>query len=415
MHSQFWTVFAGVFLLSVGATQAQSAREWQLCDAEGHGTSDERIRNCTALIQSSRETPTNRAIAYYNRGNVWRADGDDDRAITDYDKAIELNPKYAHAFGNRARSWQSKGDLDRAVADFSEAVRLDPKNVKDWSGRGDAYQAKGDYDRAIADYDQVIRLDPKDASAYNNRGNGWYGNGDYDRAIADYNEAIRLDPKDASAHNNRGNALHRMGDYDRAIANYNEAIRLDPKYASAYNNRGNAWQRAGDYDRAIADHNEAIRLDPRNTGAYFSRARADLYSGALLKALVDLNLASMLSPKYAYTALWLDIVNKRSNLPSRLAEATNQIDMTKWPAPVIRLYLGQSTPEAVLAAADDPDARTKNDRVCEANFYSGEWGLQRGDKEEATRLFRQAAANCSKAFVEYEGAAAELKALGTMP
>jgi hypothetical protein len=35
-----------------------------------------------------------------------------------------------------------------------------------------------------------------------------------------------------------------------------------------------------------------------------------------------------------------------------------RIDMTKWPAPVIRLYLGQMTPDSVLAAADSPDAQT---------------------------------------------------------
>jgi len=57
-------------------------------------------------------------------------------------------------------------------------------------------------------------------------------------------------------------------------------------------------------------------------------------------------------------------------------------------APVIRLYLGQLTPEAVLAAADDPDAKTKNGQVREANFYSGELVLQRGEKEQAMSLLR---------------------------
>jgi hypothetical protein len=33
-----------------------------------------------------------------------------------------------------------------------------------------------------------------------------------------------------------------------------------------------------------------------------------------------------------------------------LDEAAAQIDMTKWPAPAIRLYVGQMTPEAVLVA-----------------------------------------------------------------
>jgi hypothetical protein len=49
------------------------------------------------------------------------------------------------------------------------------------------------------------------------------------------------------------------------------------------------------------------------------------------------------------------IVGQHSNLPSRLSEAISNIDMTASPAPAIRLFLGQTTPAAVLAAADDPE------------------------------------------------------------
>ena len=108
-------------------------------------------------------------------------------------------------------------------------------------------------------------------------------------------------------------------------------------------------------------------------------------------------------------------MNKRSNLPSRLAQAMTQVDMTKWPAPVIRLYLGQMTPGAVLAAADDPDADVKRRRVCDANFFIGELALQQGTKEEASRLFRSAATDCPKDRTARTAANAELKALGITP
>ena len=217
------------------------------------------------------------------------------------------------------------------------------------------------------------------------------------------------------AYSNRGLAYYEKGDLDRAIADYSEAIRLDPKYAYAYNNRGNAYYDKGDHDRAIADYSEAIRLDPKYAQAYFNRGVAYLYAGRLPKALADLGQSSALNPKYAYAALWLNIVETRSNLPSQLAEAAKQIDMTKWPAPVIRLFLGQTTPEAVLAAADDPNAKTKQGKVCEANFYTAELALQRRAKDEATRLLRRAATECGKGFTERAAANAELKALGANP
>lgn len=86
--------------------------------------------------------------------------------------------------------------------------------------------------------------------------------------------------------------------------------------------------------------------------------------------------------------------------------------MTKWPAPIIRLYLGQLTAEAVLAAADDRDAAATQGKRCAVNFFSGQLALRRDAKDEALRLFRLAASDCPKSFNQRSAANAELKALG---
>ena len=76
------------------------------------------------------------------------------------------------------------------------------------------------------------------------------------------------------------------------------------------------------------------------------------------------------------------------------------------------MFLGETTPADVLAAAaNDPDPVTRNGQLCEAHFYSGQYALQQGDKPEATRLFRLAAAGCSHEFVEGAAANSELAAL----
>jgi lipoprotein NlpI len=223
---------------------------------------------------------------------------------------------------------------------------------------------------------------------------------------------VQVDPKDKFAYNNHGLANNAKGDYDLAIADFSEAIRLDPKYALAYNNRCLARNNKGESDLALADCNEAIRLDPKYTSAYVNRGIVSLYAGLLPMALADFNQWSQLDPKNAYAALWSNIVGKRGNLPSRLAAAAKQIDMTKWPAPIVRLYLGQLTADVVLTAADDSAADTKRGQVCETNFFTGEFMLQSGKKDEAAHLFRLAAADCPKDFGQYSAANAELKALG---
>jgi lipoprotein NlpI len=250
------------------------------------------------------------------------------------------------------------------------------------------------------------------AWAYNGRGVAYNDKYDPDHALQDANEAIRLDPKYAVAYRTRGSAHLDKGAVDRAITDYTDGITIDPQDADPYIDRGSAYRTKSDFDRAIIDADQSIRLNPKKSIAYFNRGITFLYSGSLPKAVADFNQASELDHKDAYSVLWLEIANKRSNLASRLPQAISQLDMTKWPAPVIRLFLGQLTPEAVLAAAADPDAQTNKGQVCEANFYSGELTLQQGAKDDATRLFRLAAANCIKGFVEEWAANTELKALG---
>jgi lipoprotein NlpI len=73
------------------------------------------------------------------------------------------------------------------------------------------------------------------------------------------------------------------------------------------------------------------------------------------------------------------------------------------------------TPEALLTAAEDSSVKAKPVRVCDANFYSAELSLIQGAKEKATPLFRRAASDCAKDFIEWSASMAELRAIGLAP
>jgi lipoprotein NlpI len=190
---------------------------------------------------------------------------------------------------------------------------------------------------------------------------------------------------------------------------------FDARDPDAHHNRSTKGQANSNLNQIIAYYNSAIKRDSKDDDAYFQRGLAEFYAGAVPQALADLEQASNLDPEYPYYPLWIEIIDKRSNLPSNLSQAIAHINMTKWPAPVIRLFLGETTPAAVLTAADDPDANTKRGQVCEANFYSGELALQKGAKDEAAHLFRLAVEGCPSEFAEGPAGSAELNALDKNP
>jgi lipoprotein NlpI len=406
---------AAVLLAPAGPAHAERAQDYQTCQDRKLDAPDDRIRSCSAIIASDRTSPQVKAAAYDLRGNIWGAKGDLGRALADYEAAIRLDPKYPPPYVNRGIVWDKRGDFDRAIADYDRAIELDPGYASAYQNRGVAWNHKGDLDRGIADLNRAISLNPKSADTFYNRGLAWFHKGDMDRAIADYDQTLQLNPTRALALNNRGVAYQQKGDLEHAVADFSAAIRYDPQDAGPYRNRADVWVRKGDLDRAMADSNEAIRLDPKFFAAYFVRGRLFLFAGKTQEAVRDLTRASELNPTYAYTALWLEIANRRAKLASRLSEATTRLNVTNWPAPILRLYLGKLTPDAALAAADDPDLATKRGQVCEANFYSAELVLQQGAKDDAERLFRQAADGCPASFIEASAAKVELKALGVSP
>jgi serine/threonine protein kinase/Tfp pilus assembly protein PilF len=225
------------------------------------------------FIQAARALRPENPEVLANRGEAWQYMKEYDRAIRDYDEAIQLDPKYAQAFSNRGAAWHKKKEYDRAMRDFDEAIRLDPKDAKAFNNRGNAWLYKKEYDRAILDYDEAIQLDPKSALAFTNRGAAWSDKKEYDRAIRDYDEAIQLDPKSALAFYNRGNAWNDKKEYDRAIRDYDEAIRLYPKNATAHCNRGHALGRQGKFTEALEALREGHELGSKQPGWRYPSAQ----------------------------------------------------------------------------------------------------------------------------------------------
>ncbi|HWB62753.1 MAG TPA: tetratricopeptide repeat protein, partial [Chitinophagales bacterium] len=209
-----------------------------------------------------------------------------DKALADYNKAIELDPRNADFYNNRGNVWRKKKEYEKALADYDKAIELDPTDAKAYGNRGIVWDDKKEYEKALADYNKAIELDPTDAIAYNNRGIVWSNKKEYDKALVDYNKGIELDPTYAIAYNNRGIVWSNKKEYDKALADYNKAIELDPTDASAYNNRGNVWRNKKEYGKALADYDKAIELNKgfalayRNRGILLEEHRKD-YEGAL--------------------------------------------------------------------------------------------------------------------------------------
>jgi tetratricopeptide (TPR) repeat protein len=91
------------------------------------------------------------------------------KAISNFNKAISLNPKYSLAYYFRGVVKHKLKDYSGAIADYTKSIAIDPKCIY-YNDRGiSKYQLK-DYEGAIADFTKSIELNPSYSCAYFNRG-----------------------------------------------------------------------------------------------------------------------------------------------------------------------------------------------------------------------------------------------------
>ena len=160
------------------------------------GDRDRVIVDCTTLITAGDTSRAKRAAAYFARGNAYAAKSEPDRALSDFNAAIAIEPHDARFFNNRALMYEAKGDLDHAIADFDEALRLEPNNVAVLVNRGRAHADLKEDAQAQADYDRVLSAAPDFAFAYLARAALRFRSGDIAGAEADIARFRRLRPSD---------------------------------------------------------------------------------------------------------------------------------------------------------------------------------------------------------------------------
>ncbi|HXL99265.1 MAG TPA: tetratricopeptide repeat protein [Rhizomicrobium sp.] len=378
-------LFAGFLLASVAAGVAGGALASAYSDfnagiaAHNHGNWDEAIRRMNLALAAPDLLASFRVPAYIDRGDAYLG----------------------------------KKDWAAATADYSAALALDPDDLEALLRRAATYGRQKKYDAAIADYTSVIRLLPGDAVGYAARGFLYEEEDNLDPAIADFTAIIGLAPQSDFGYSLRGNALRRKGDYEKAIADQDKAVDLDDKSPGNYFERAQTYLDEGEYRSAISDAIDGLRLKPDDSDGRLQLGLAQWEYGRFSDATATFAGIVKAQPQFAYGVLWRALAQAKSGeaYDAEFAKNAAALDLSKWPAPLIRLYLGQATVDDAVKAAASSDPDTLKNQTCEADFYAGEWQYLHGNQAAGLGLLQAAQAGCRHDFVEYDAAVTELKHL----
>ncbi|MCA9126529.1 MAG: tetratricopeptide repeat protein [Planctomycetales bacterium] len=197
------------------------------------------------------------------RASAHWAAGDSEKALADYDQAIELGYTEAHAYSSRGMFHIALGNRELAIADFSTAIEKGAADEVPLLNRASVYMGLQKYQLAIDDYSAAAKIRPDNPTLYIQRAIARKLLGKLEAAIDDYDRAIALAERDVSAWMGRGYLKFQLSRHAEAIEDFSHAIELAPQSAVAFNNRGYNYQLLGEEASALSDYKRAVELAPK--------------------------------------------------------------------------------------------------------------------------------------------------------
>ncbi len=185
----------------------------------------------------------------------------------------------------RALSYMLVQNLEQAIIDFDRAVELDDRFALAYFGRAMA-RAK------LVEARQGASLIRKDAETV----------GTVARALT---TSPRTNAMGVSVASDAAERLATAPDVDNelVIRDLNRTIEIDPTFAYAYYNRAVLLAKRGEVDAAIADYDRALGANPEFADAYFNRGLLLLSRGKAKEGIADLSRAGEYGLYNAYNII----------------------------------------------------------------------------------------------------------------
>jgi len=153
-----------------------------------------------------------------------------DEYLDDY---IKRNPKDNIAYVLRGEGYKGKNNYEKALQDFNKAIEIDPNFVEAYTSRGLLYLDMNEFDKAIEDNSFAVKLSSTDTVAYYNRAIAYINKKDYSKALIDLKKTVEIDPEYADAYKKLGAIYVERDSEKEALSNFKKYIELEPNSADA--------------------------------------------------------------------------------------------------------------------------------------------------------------------------------------
>ena len=217
---------------------------------------EEALRYCREAAGLNATLPA----TFVTLGRIHDAAGQQDLALQEFQKALDLEPRNPDALQGMARTYESLGRIKEAEEIFRKATILRPDYWDGYNKLGAFYFRQRRLPEAEVQYRRVLEITPDNGAAYSNLGVVLKQQEKAEEATAMYRKAIELNPT-YSSYNNLANMLFNQQNFAGAAAMYEKALQLNDKDYQLWGNLANAYHCVpGQEVKASSMNQKAIQL-----------------------------------------------------------------------------------------------------------------------------------------------------------
>jgi tetratricopeptide (TPR) repeat protein len=254
------------------------------------------------LTEKIKENP-NDAELYHMRAKYYLADKRYTPAMTDINKAIEIDSTKAPYHITQANIHFTTLNVGAAEQSFKRALMQDEKNIEAHLKLAELYLYLKRYAESLQSANDALRVDVHNAKAYFIKGYVYAETKDTVHAVSSYETCVEQDPGNYDALLQLG-IIFAARKNRIAVEYYNRALKLRPKSTEVYYDRGLFYQESGDLDKAIEDYNTILKMDPSYADAYFNLGYIEVNYRKNYEKAIELFSKAIDNQKYYAEALY---------------------------------------------------------------------------------------------------------------
>jgi len=206
------------------------------------------------FFQSALKDNPASAEACYGLGSVSLKLGKDSEAREHFEHAAKLPAAYPettpNAWNNLGLLSARQGDTEKAIGYFEKALQLDSDHFIALQNLGNAYRQQKRWDDARATLERALAIKPEDPEVNYGLGMVFAQKNDSDSAYRYLQKALQARPTYPEALNNLGILYLRTRRRDEAVAEFEQCIRLAPAFDQSYLNLARVYSIEGNTEKA---------------------------------------------------------------------------------------------------------------------------------------------------------------------